>query len=284
MKEHMDYVIKILPLLISIISLVISLKTHFAKIREGRPSFSIVQNLWTNSPYYELINDADSKLDFIPSPSYFMFIPSKVYFQLDGENCVSTFTLSPVSYDVVIEQIVSGSTKKGIVKSILPANFSAKKGERDVIYDSVKLEKDFPIGVETYPFLVIISEVEYTYKSKRCKDILMSTPFETIKIDEKTLIHIREYLHDNYHHEVRVPDDSSSIYIKTNKQVISACKNLKENVTFLGGKEGGYGYVLKKLNRLITPMDPMQKYYEKEIKNGWMNRIKGYFSSRKEGM
>lgn len=264
----MDYVIKILPLIISIISLMISLKTHLAKTREGKPSFSIVQNLWTNSPYYELINEADSKLDSIPSPSYFMFIPSKVYFQFDDGNCVSILTLSPVSYDVIMEQIVSGSTKKCIVKSRLPANFSAKKGERDVIHDSVKLEKDFQIGVETYPFLVIISEVKYTYKNKRRKDILVSTPLETIKIDEKTLIHIREYLHDNYHHEVRVPDDSSNIYIKTNKQVICACKNLKENATFLGGKEGGYGYVLKKLNRLITPTDPMQKYYQKEIKNG----------------
>lgn len=143
----MDYVVKISPIVISIISLLISLKTHFARLREERPS-----------------------------PSYFMFIPSKVYFQLDDGNYGSILTLSPVSYEVITEQIVSGSTKNGIVKSILPINFSAKKGERDIIHDSVKLEEDFMITVETYPFLVIISEVEYKYKNKTHKDILMSTP------------------------------------------------------------------------------------------------------------
>lgn len=274
MEEYMNYVIKISPIVISIISLLISLKTHFARTREERPSFSIVQNLWTNTPYYELINEADSKLDSIPSPGYFMFIPSKIYFQFDDGNYGSILTLSPVSYEVITEQIVSGSTKNGIVKSMLPVNFSAKKGERDIIHNSIKLEEDFQIMIETYPFLVIISEVEYIYKNKRHKDILISTPLETIKTDENTMLHIREYLHDNYHHEVLMPDDSSSIYSKANEQVISACRNLKENAAFLGGKEGGYGYVLKKINELITPMDPMQKYDQKEIKGGWMNRIK----------
>lgn len=192
---------------------------------EERPGFSIVQNLWTNAPYYELINEADSKL---------------------------------------------------------PVNFRAKKGERDIIHDSVKLEEDFHIMVETYPFLVIISEVEYKYKNKTHKDMLMSTPLETIKIDENTIFHIREYLHDNCHHEVFMSNDSSSIYSKTNKQVISACKHFKENATFPGGKEGGYGYVLKKINELITPMDPMQKYYQKEIKGGWINRIICHIISRQK--
>ena len=221
----MDYVIKISPFVIYHIFTDLSENTFCQDGGEERPGFSIVQNLWTNAPYYELIYEADSKL---------------------------------------------------------PVNFRAKKGERDIIHDSVKLEEDFHIMVETYPFLVIISEVEYKYKNKTHKDMLMSTPLETIKIDENTIFHIREYLHDNCHHEVFMSNDSSSIYSKTNKQVISACKHFKENATFPGGKEGGYGYVLKKINELITPMDPMQKYYQKEIKGGWINRIICHIISRQK--
>ncbi len=274
MKEYMDYVIRFLPIVISIISLLISLKTHFTRMREERPSFSIVQNLWTSSPYYELINEADSKLDAIPSPSYYMFIASKVYFQLETEQCFSVLTLSPVSYDVIDEQIVSGTTKNSIVKSKLPSNFSAKKGEREMIRSQTEQKDGLQMFVETYPFLVIIGEVEYSYKHKKRKDILLSTPLVTQKMKESMVKHIREYIHDNYHHEVLLPNDSSSIYAKTNTQVLQACDNLKENSAFFGGKEGGYGFILKMIGRMMIPVDPMENYYEKDNKQKRIQRGK----------
>ena len=227
MNEYIEYVIKVVPIVFSFIALVISLKTYFAKTREEKPSFSIVQNLWTSSPYYELINEANSKLDSIPSPSYFMFIPSKVYFQFEMGQCYSVLTLSPISYDVIEEQIVSGTTKSSIVKSKLPSNFSAKKGEREVIRSQAEQKDGLQTFVETYPFLVIISEVEYSYKRKRRKDILLSTPLETQKINESMVGQIREYIHDNYHHEVLLPSDFASIYEKANAQVLQACKSMK---------------------------------------------------------
>ena len=50
--------------------------------------------------------------------------------------------------------------------------------------------------------------------------------------------------------------------------------NLKENSTFFGGKEGGYGFILKAISRLIIPMDPMEKYYPQDIKQRRINRVK----------
>lgn len=95
---------------------------------ENKPNINIVQNLWTNSPHFTLVNDSDITLDYIPSPSYFMFIPSKLYFHFNNGKRFSNLILSPVSYEVVTEQIVTGSSKNVIVKSELPLNFRAKKG------------------------------------------------------------------------------------------------------------------------------------------------------------
>ncbi|MCI9082707.1 MAG: TIR domain-containing protein [Lachnospiraceae bacterium] len=225
---------------------------------KNKPNINIIQNLWSKSPYYALVNDSETILDFIPNPSYFMFIPSKVYFHFENGECRSILTLSPISYNVIEEQIVTGSTKNVIVKSNLPSNFAAKKGERDIISNVLSQDKDFQVSVSTYPFLVIISEVEYSYHNNIYKDILLSTPLQTVKINEKMFGHIKEYLLDNYKHEVYLPVDSSSIYEKAQEQVISAFKEGAVNQTFFGGKEGGYGFVLKEINRLITPIDPMK--------------------------
>lgn len=86
----------------------------------------------TKTPYYELVNEASSKLDSIPSPSYLMFIPSKVYFDF-GEERNNIVILTP--YPTVVEQIVPSETKSSIVKTTLTPNFFAKKGIREVIYE-----------------------------------------------------------------------------------------------------------------------------------------------------
>lgn len=120
-----------------------------------------------------------------------------------------------------------------------------------------KNEDGFQIYINTYPFLVIISEVYYSYFNKECKEILLSTPMQTIKIDDEILMHIIEYLRDNYKYEVTLPEDSSNIYEKANRQVTEAFFNGGKDATLFGGKEGEYGFVLKEINRLISPVDPM---------------------------
>ena len=72
-----------------------------------------------------------------------MFIPSKLYFHFDDGKRFSNLILSPVSYEVVTEQIVTGSSKNIIVKSELPLNFRAKKGERDIIRGCKKMRMVF---------------------------------------------------------------------------------------------------------------------------------------------
>lgn len=64
----------------------ISIRTRGAAKREGKPNFRIVQNLWTQEPYFELINESNSKLDEPLNPTYIMLIPSKLFFvKKDGQ-------------------------------------------------------------------------------------------------------------------------------------------------------------------------------------------------------
>ncbi|MCH5340449.1 MAG: toll/interleukin-1 receptor domain-containing protein [Acetatifactor sp.] len=224
-----------------------------------RPKLSIIQNLWSKIPSFELVNDSDVSLDYIPSPSYFIFIPSKIYFQFKNGERYSLLTLSPVSYDVIEQQIVTGSTRNKIIKSILPVNFYAKKGERDVVSCLGEQTDDHIVYIDTLPFLVIISKIIYSYHDQEYEDILLSTALQSISIDEKTLNSIQEYLRDNYKYEVKLPKDSSSIYKKTNEQVAMAWKDIGNNQTFFCAKEGGYNYVMKQINGLITPIDPIEQ-------------------------
>ena len=66
-----------------------------------------------------------------------------------------------------------------------------------------------------------------------------------------------EYMRDNYQQEVKLPADGSSIYKQAFKQVCDAVRKLEEYPTFFGGKEGGYGFILKELNQRICPKDPL---------------------------
>lgn len=258
--QVVNYILKFIPIIISLVALLVSINTRQTQKRESKPSFYLVQNLWTDKPFYELINESNSKLDKIPSPSYFMFIPSKIYTTFKNGEVVSLLVLSPVSYEIVKEQIVSGATKNQIVTSRLPSNFTAKKGDRDLVHSGIIYEnEDMKFGVTTYPFLVIISAIEYAYNNKNHLDILISTSLESKKIDKTTYMQIMEYTQDNYKQEVKLPSGNSSIYLEANKQVVKAFKNPKGNETFFGGKEGGYGNVLKLINRMITPVDPMSK-------------------------
>jgi hypothetical protein len=245
--------------------------------RENEPSLKIIQNLWTNQPFYELVNEANSKLDKIPSPSYLMFIPSKVYFVNNDGSRVSNLVLSPVSYDVITEQLVENTTKGSIVKSILPKSFFAKKGIRDVIHGKfINIEDKFKVYVDTMPFLVIISDIEFQYNNKISSIVLLSTPLENVEINEDDLNNIKEYTRDNAEKlEVKLAEENSNSYkiaqekIETVvKEIFNSDKKVDENdLKVLGGKEGGYGFILKKINKQISYLDPMEAYEERIKQN-----------------
>ena len=259
-KSIIDYAIDILPILISFLALTISISARSQSKRESRPNFRIVENLWTEEPYFELINEAESKLDNPLNPTYLLFIPSKVFWVFNNGERKSTLVLSPVSYEVIKEQIVSGITRNQIVKSMLPPAFFAKKGDRDIIRSSQyirHLSPEIGLYVETYPFLVVVSAIEYQYNGQEHTDILLSTSFDNQKLDEAAYFQLMEYMRDNYKQEVKLPSDGSSIYKQAYEQVCSAVRRLEEYPTFFGGKEGGYGFILKELNKKICPEDPL---------------------------
>ncbi|MGL9970283.1 hypothetical protein [Enterococcus sp. DIV1420a] len=269
------YILPFITIIVAVISYSNSSKAVKMSERENAPSFRIIQNLWTKNPYYELVNEASSKLDRIPSPSYLMFIPSKVYFDF-GEERNSIVILTPISYDSVVEQIVQSETKSSIVKSTLTPNFFAKKGILEVIYgEKLKLDtENFSMYVDTMPFLVIISQIDYEYNKKYKTEILLSTPILNEKITKNDYRNIQEYLYDNAALLEVAPNEKESIYQTVHQNVEGLVTKINDSTVpqdekdkifkIFGGKEDGYGFVLKKLNQVITPNDPMEDYISEQ--------------------
>lgn len=277
---------KLVPIIISIIAVLISAasflnsrkatsisKKNFEINQKDRePNLKINQNLWTKKPRFELINESNSKLDKTPSPTYFMFIPSKLYY-FDNDNNVtfSTLILSPFSYDLIQEQIVGNQTKDSIITSYLPQNFFAKKGSRDIVKGKIyKISENLSVTVHTLPFIVIISPIDYIYNSKEHQIILLSTPLENQEITTEDLKNIKDYTRDNFQNlEVKI-DGDKNIYetaqINVEHQLAPLIENkdtdnIENTAKILGGSEDGkgYGFILKKVNQMISPLDPMEK-------------------------
>lgn len=262
LSNIIEYFTNLAPIVISIIALVISLKSRSSEKREERPRFSLVQNLWTKEPYFELINEADSKLDRNLNPTYLMYIPSKLYFHFKDGHRQSILTLSPISYEVITEQIVTGKTKDQIVTSKLPACFFGKKGDRDLIWSEILYQdKNMCKYVVTYPFLVIVGVIDYKYQGKEETSIIISTSFHNVEIKEVDLKNLIDYTKDNAKHEIKLSDNIKNIYQEANNQVFEAVKNMKENQEFFGGKKDGYGFILKQINSLISPKDVLNDRY-----------------------
>ena len=72
------------------------------------------------------------------NPTYLLFIPSKVFLVFNDGQRKSTLVLSPVSYEVITEQIVSGITRNQIVRSKLPAAFFAKR-VTGILFEAVSI-------------------------------------------------------------------------------------------------------------------------------------------------
>ena len=221
------------------------------------PDLKIIQNLWSETPGFKLMNDSDVRLPGFEAPSYLMFIPSKIYCRVkETGGVVSLLTLSPISYEVIVEQISTGSTKGEISTSKLPVNFKGKLGERDVVRGGIVEETDDLIfWVNTYPFLVIVSDLTYAYQNKEYREIIVSTPLGNAHIDEVAYGFLLDYARDNAKYEIKVADSGESAYQMANEKVKELFANLKDNPTFFCGKEGGYGNVLKLINQIITPND-----------------------------
>lgn len=262
--------LSILALFVSIGSPLLAYLSYKRSTYNDLPSFNIVQNLWSKKPSYSLVNESSKKLFQPPHPTYFMLIPSKVYWIQKGESKpLSNLVLTPVSYTNVTEQLDTGTSIGTIEKSELPINFYGKKGTRDLISSAnLKLNDDFSIKVVTFPFLAIASQITYRYWGNSNDNIerFITIPTGKFSINKNDLGNLEDYLKDNSDLEVH-PQGKTSIYKTANNSVFNKCKQLsnsnKESSTgssknpdkkilFLGGKPGGYGFFLKKLNKVIS--------------------------------
>ena len=170
-------------------------------------NFNIVQNLWQDNPSYTLYNESQKPLSNPPQPSYFMYIPAKLYYILKDKSRVSTLILLPISYENVISQTSTGKTIDEIETSVLSKNFYGKHGDRDVrrkIYGK-PLEDDIAFELRVYPFLAIVSHIQYTYKDSPQnlqdvkflttpwgKEILSDDRYEDLKEYTKNITHFPE--------------------------------------------------------------------------------------------
>lgn len=264
-NKPLKVIISILPIIISIIALIFSGYSYYNLKIENRPNIKLVQNLWNNTPSFSLLNEGTAKLDQVPYPTYLMYIPSKVYWNV-GDETYSNLVLSPVSYDAIEEQTNGNEgTKSTISKSILPKVFKSKFGQKDTINSkTIKLDQKVRLKVETLPFLMIISPVEYKYRGKIKTKILLNTPNLSKDITEEDYTNIKEYTKDNRDLEVnykKAEKKGESVYLTSNKKVEEKLMNFdnEEDLKFFGGKDGGYGSILKKLNEEISPVDPLEK-------------------------
>lgn len=228
-----------------------------AKCQIEKPRIKIIQNLWTDYPKFKLMNESDVVLQDFDLPTYLMLIPSKILFRdKNTQQVFSLLVLSPISYEVIIEQENTGNTKGDISISKLPICFKAKMGERDVIRGGIVEEtEELEIRIDTYPFLVIVSDVIFSCFQNKCREIIISTPMGNWNIDETYYENLLEYIRDHARYEVKVENTNENIYQRTNNVVKKMWHNIKEHQTFFCAKEGGYGNVLKLINQIITPND-----------------------------
>ena len=128
-------------IIISLVSLVITAFMSYQTIDDNlknqernkyldATNFNIVQNLWQHNPSYTLYNESQKPLSNPPQPSYFMYIPAKLYYILKDGSRVSILILLPTSYENVISQTSTGKTIDEIETSVLSKNFYGKHGER----------------------------------------------------------------------------------------------------------------------------------------------------------
>lgn len=266
MKVTMKNIIPIIALVVSVIGLYYTYSVDKRTRYDQTPSFNIVQNLWNpTQPSFTLVNESTKKLAQPPYHTYLMLIPNKLMFQDKKTNTAcSILVLTPVSYQAIIEQKDSFKTVGDIETSILPKSFYGKKGERDIISSPVSEKlRGLDVKVITYPMLVIYCEGHYRYSGEDQWHTIrfLSTPIDKIDITKKDSDYLKQYIDDNSNLEIK-PVKDKSVYIKANQLVRRKFNALPKEKgdkkgSFMGATEGGYGYILKKINPLITPKDPI---------------------------
>lgn len=135
-EQNKPWYKKNISIIISLVSLIITAFMSYQTIENNlknqernsyldTTNFNIIQNLWQSNPSYTLYNESQKPLTSPPQPSYFMYVPAKLYYIFKDGRRVSSLILLPISYDNVISQTSTGKTIDEIETSVLPKNFFA---------------------------------------------------------------------------------------------------------------------------------------------------------------
>lgn len=201
-------------------------------------NFNIVQNLWQDNPSYTLYNESQKPLSIPPQPSYFMYVPAKLYYLFKDGRRVSTLILLPTSYENVVSQTSTGKTIDEIETSVLPKNFFGKLGARDLrqkIYGKPGSD-DIAFELRVYPFLAIFTDIEYSYKDNPSKidtKKFLTTPFGRESISDNRYEDLKNYTKNMAH-------------FSENEMKVSGDENIYDNA---------FAYLDKELERLLPIND-----------------------------
>ncbi|MGV3009902.1 hypothetical protein [Streptococcus thoraltensis] len=197
-----DKFLQRLPILISMISLVLSGIVAYNNNRRSdyldKTNFNIVQNFWQENPSYTLYNESSKPLTLPPQPTYYMYIPAKLYWIFKDGSRLSTLILLPISYENVLFQTSTGKTIDEIETSVLKDNFYGKLGHRDLRSHIFGKPGDDDIAFElrVYPFLAIATYLEYSYKDNPDKiefEQFITTPFGKHELSVDRLLDLENY-------------------------------------------------------------------------------------------
>lgn len=266
----LQWCVPIISLLVACASLIYTKRVDDRVRYDQTPSFNIIQNLWNpDHPSFTLVNESTKKLAQIPHHTYFTMIPTKVLYTMQvakKKETYSTLVLLPVSYQNILKQVNTFKTTGELETSYLPSNFFGKLGARDtVIGKSLKLTKNLSARVITYPMLIIYCEGKYRFSGdNNFKEIrFLSTPLDKIDVDKFSSKNLKNYIKDNVNMEIQ-PKKGESVYLTANQLVEKKLEKLithkvhkNSDAYFIGGKKGGYGLILKKINKMISPIDPL---------------------------
>lgn len=142
-EQNKPWYKKNISIIISLVSLIITAFMSYQTIENNlknqernsyldTTNFNIIQNLWQSNPSYTSYNESQKPLTSPPQPSYFMYVPAKLYYIFKDGRRVSSLILLPISYDNVISQTSTGKTIDEIETSVLPKNFFGKLGAKDL--------------------------------------------------------------------------------------------------------------------------------------------------------
>lgn len=249
-----------LALFVSIISLMLSWNnsTDLQQRNEylDKTNFNIIQNLWQDDPSYTLYNESQKPLTSPPHQSYYMYIPTTIQRNYSDGGKNEFLILLPVSYENIKTQVLTGKTIDEIETSTLPHNFYAKKGSRDLrettlVVDNAQSGSKDKIKIRTYPFLVIATEIHYSYKDepddKKTEQFISTVVRDRIDLSQQEFKDLENYtrnIHSFKENEIVVKAnenvyDSAHIYLVNEYKFFSNQSNYDEqhfiNILILAG-------------------------------------------------